>query len=167
MALRDAVIFSSVYCFGISIVLYFLQGTLINIFQLTGDASHIFSVFSTYVAITFVFNGALFIANAAFNNLNRPTWSTMLNVGKATIGTIPFAYLGGTWGGAIGVLLGQAVGSVLFGIIGFVLLRRELNTMHSCQERQNQEEESVVHSPSVPASPFCSQQPELAAEDAD
>ncbi|WP_434361262.1 MATE family efflux transporter [Parasalinivibrio latis] len=166
MALRDAVIFSTLYCLVISVVLFFLQDALISVFQLSGDASHIFSVFSTYVAFTFVFNGTLFIANAAFNNLNRPTWSTMLNVGKATIGTIPFAYLGGAWGGAIGVLLGQAAGSVLFGIIGYVMLRKELAVMRGCQERKEQEE-MVANSPSVPVSPFCSSQPELVAEDAD
>ena len=38
--------------------------------------------------------GAQFVANAAFNNLGRPNLSTWFNWGKATLGTIPFAWYG-------------------------------------------------------------------------
>ena len=58
--------------------------------------------------------GALFVANAAFNNLGRPLYSTAFNWARATLGTIPFAYLGAHFG-PTGVLIGPAVGAVIFG----------------------------------------------------
>ena len=58
--------------------------------------------------------GILFVANAAFNNLGRPLYSTAFNWARATLGTIPFAYLGAHFG-PTGVLIGPAVGAVIFG----------------------------------------------------
>jgi hypothetical protein len=42
----------------------------------------------------------------------------LFNFGKATLGTIPYVYFGGLWYGAAGVMMGQALGAVLFGILG-------------------------------------------------
>jgi hypothetical protein len=39
------------------------------------------------------------------------------NWGKATIGTIPLAILGGALWGAKGILIGIGIGSVIFGIV--------------------------------------------------
>ncbi len=89
-------LFTAAYCVGISVLLmWFGQGLLVAMFSLTGDAAEIVGVFCSLIAVTFIFNGALFVANAAFNNLNRPTWSTALAMGKATLGTIPFVLIGG------------------------------------------------------------------------
>lgn len=125
--ITDSVKFVTFYCIVISIVLYFSQSLVISLFSLTGDAASLVGVFCTFVAITFIFNGTLFVSNAAFNNLNHPTWSTLLNVGKASIGTIPFVYYGSMIAGAKGVLIGQALGSVIFGILGFMLVKHLIN----------------------------------------
>lgn len=70
------------------------------------------------MCLLFFFNGAIFVANAACNNLGAPLMSTLINWGRHTIGTVPFAlWMGGYWG-AEGVLIGQAVGGVLFGLLG-------------------------------------------------
>jgi Na+-driven multidrug efflux pump len=60
--------------------------------------------------------GALFVANAAFNNLGRPLWSTGFNWARATLGTIPFAWWGAHYG-PVEVLAGQAAGAVIFGTL--------------------------------------------------
>jgi hypothetical protein len=41
---------------------------------------------------------------------------------KATLGTVPFVYIGATYWQAEGILIGQAVGHVVFGLftMGFV-----------------------------------------------
>jgi Na+-driven multidrug efflux pump len=58
----------------------------------------------------------IFVSNAVCNNLGRPFWSTVVNWGRHTVGTIPLAiWLGGLWG-AQGVLIGQALGGVVFGL---------------------------------------------------
>jgi Na+-driven multidrug efflux pump len=70
--------------------------------------------FCSWIAGSFLFMGALFVANAAFNNLGRPLWSTGFNWARATLGTIPFAWWGAHYG-PVEVLAGQAAGAVLFG----------------------------------------------------
>ncbi|GAM70636.1 multidrug and toxin extrusion family efflux pump ydhE/norM [Vibrio sp. JCM 19236] len=86
--LFNSLIVVTIYCVVVSLILYLLQSQIVFGFSLTGDADTIVRVFCTYVAITFVFNGAQFVANTSFNNLGKPLYSTALNVGKATIGTI-------------------------------------------------------------------------------
>ena len=63
-------------------------------------------------AAGFVFLGALFVSNAAFNTLGRPHFSTVLNWGRATLGTMPFVAAGAHLGGAEGVLAGSMLGGV-------------------------------------------------------
>ena len=53
------------------------------------------------------FVGLLFVANASFNNLGYPLLSTFFNWGRATLGMIPFAYLGAQIGGPKGALVGM------------------------------------------------------------
>lgn len=162
--LRDAMLFTAVYCVGVSLLLWFGQDILIAMFSLTGDAAEIVGIFCSFIAVTFIFNGALFVANAAFNNLNRPTWSTALNMGKATLGTIPFVLIGGHLAGAGGVLMGQAVGSVVFGIIGFGLVIHQVKKMGLTHEQQLLDDNDIL-TPSVPVTAFCSSRTYMGTED--
>ena len=74
------------------------------------------------------FNGALFVANASFNNLSHPHWATGFNFAKVLLGILPGVYFGAMWFGARGVLAGEAFGMTLFGALGmfaaFALTRR-------------------------------------------
>lgn len=78
------------------------------------------------LALLFFFNGVLFISNAAFNNLGHPYYSTWLNWGRHTVGTIPFVIVGASYG-PVGVLAGQYVGGVIFGILAAALAVRLMN----------------------------------------
>jgi Na+-driven multidrug efflux pump len=86
------------------------------------------------LALAFFFNGALFVSNACFNNLGRPFYSTWLNWGRHTIGTIPFVWLGAMLLGAPGVLIGQAVGGVVVGVVAGVRVRRGISDVETGQE---------------------------------
>jgi hypothetical protein len=69
------------------------------------------------LSLLFFFNGMIFAANALCNNLGAPMQSTVVNWGRHTLGTVPPAlWLGGIWG-AQGVLIGQALGGVIFGLV--------------------------------------------------
>lgn len=162
-SLSDALLFVSGYCVLVSIILWSSQDWLIAAFSLQGDAANLLSVFCSYVAITFIFNGAMFVANAAFNNLNRPTWSTALNTSKATLGTIPFVWIGGKLGGAEGVLIGQAAGTIVFGILSGMLVLNQVRKM-AAEHEQKQEEQEILE-PSVPLTPFCSSRTYMGHED--
>lgn len=128
-AMRDALILMIGYCLVVWAMLFLLQGFVISIFDATENAAALISFFCTIAAFGFLFNGGLFVANAAFNNLGFPTLSTAFNWGKATIGTIPFVWVGSTWMGATGVLLGQAVGALIFGLASVIVCFRMLNTL--------------------------------------
>lgn len=89
-----------------------------------GDSAALIDFFCRYIAVFFTFSGILFVANASFNNLGKAKYSTLFNVGKATLGTVPFVYFGGLWGGVYGVLVGQVIGSILFGVLGISVAYR-------------------------------------------
>lgn len=116
--LTKALLFCSVYVISISLLLFGLKEQIIVIFAMQGDSAELIRFFCSYIAVFFVFSGALFVANASFNNLGKAKYSTVFNVGKATLGTIPFVYYGAQWGGVEGVLIGQVLGAIVFGVLG-------------------------------------------------
>lgn len=105
------------------LVLALTQNLLIQAFSLDGVAAQLMHAFCSWLAGSFFFAGALFVANAAFNNLGRPLWSTGFNWARASLGTIPFAWMGSHYG-PIGVLAGQAVGTAIFGSLALVVAFR-------------------------------------------
>jgi len=95
------------------------QDWVVLAFSVHGEAEALVRLFCSWLAGGFLFTGALYVANAAFNNLGHPYLSTLFNWGRATLGTIPFV----AWGsahGPRGVLVGQAAGSVVFGVLAMV-----------------------------------------------
>ncbi|MEM6712251.1 MAG: MATE family efflux transporter [Pseudomonadota bacterium] len=127
-AFLDALLFILIYTACVWAVLFVAREPIVVLFDADGDAASIVILFCTFVAGSFLFNGALFVANASFNNLGFATYATVFNWGKATIGTLPFVWLGAQWYGAEGVLIGQAVGSVFFGlaaiVTGYIVMQR-------------------------------------------
>jgi putative MATE family efflux protein len=122
--LYDGLTFSVIYTLLTSLLLFLFRHELSDTFLAAGRTKELILFFCTFVAISWAFAGAQFVANAAFNNLGRPALSTLTNWGKATIGTIPFAMIGGALYGAEGILAGIAVGSVIFGIVSVALAFR-------------------------------------------
>ena len=95
--------------------------SLANMFNATGDARTLIVSFCRWMSPLFVFLGALFIANAVFNTLGRAHYSTVINWGRATAGTIPFVLAGAHLGGAEGVIAGNMIGGIVFGIAAAVV----------------------------------------------
>ncbi len=96
------------------LLLALLQTPLTHAFSLQGTSALMLQAFCSWLAAAFFFVGALFVANAAFNNLGKPLWSTGFNWARATLGTIPFAWWGAHYG-PVQVMAGQALGSAIFG----------------------------------------------------
>lgn len=117
-SLTRAIQFCTVYVLVMSLLLFALKSHLVNVFDMKGDSADLIHFFCSYIAVFFIFSGILFVANASFNNLGKAKYSTLFNVGKATLGTVPFVYFGALWGGVYGVLIGQILGSILFGTLG-------------------------------------------------
>ncbi|WP_086650651.1 MATE family efflux transporter [Acetobacter cibinongensis] len=98
------------------LILAVLQNYVVAVFNAQGDAAMLIHLFCSLTIGSYLFVGMLFVANAAFNNLGYPLYSTAFNWGRATLGTIPFVGIGQHYGPA-GVQLGQAVGVVVFGTL--------------------------------------------------
>ncbi len=127
-AFRSALLFTAIYVVGAALILFFLRGPIAALFQATDEATVLIYLFCGPLALAYFFNGSLFVANAAFNNMSHPFYSTWLNWGRHTLGTIPFVIVGASWFGASGVLIGQAVGGVIFGLLAWGMAERLIAT---------------------------------------
>ena len=135
-AFIDGLIFTGAYVAVAALALFALRGPIAWLFEAEGVTLALISLFCGPLALAWVFNGAIFVGNAAFNNLGHPFWSTAINWGRNTLGTIPFVALGAAWLGAPGVLIGQAAGGVAFGIVSVWLgLRLTTRALPPREER--------------------------------
>jgi len=114
------------------LLLALLQAPIVRAFSLDGVAAQMLHAFCSWIAASFFFMGALFVANATFNNLGRPLWSTGFNWGRATLGTIPFAWWGAQYG-PVEVLAGQAAGATIFGLLALACAFWLTNTLEHSQ----------------------------------
>lgn len=119
-------------------LLYLLRAPIADIFNADGITRELVYLFCGPLALVFFFNGLLFVANASFNNLGHPYYSTWLNWGRHTIGTIPLVMLGAAWYGAAGVMIGQAVGGIMFGLLSAWLAWRVMSKVESCSVEVNE-----------------------------
>ena len=69
----------------------------------------------------------IYVSNAAFNNMGHSFRSTAINWGLHTVGTVPLVLAGAALFGATGVLIGQALASVIFAGIATLMVRRMMD----------------------------------------
>lgn len=121
---RDGMLFCAGVTVLVSALLFVLRGPIADLFGAQGLTRELLFLFCGPLALTYFFNGAIFVTNAGFNNLGRPFLSTVTNWGRNTLGTIPFVMLFGWAFGAPGVLIGQAAGGVAFALLAWLLATR-------------------------------------------
>ncbi len=81
--------------------------------------------------------------------------ATYFNVGKATLGTIPFVYYGAELYGAEGVLIGQAIGVTIFGALAALVCLRTVSKLNDeCILRAEREETQL--NARTPLNPYSS-----------
>lgn len=112
------------YVVPVVIVLYLLRAPIADLFGATGLARDLIFLFCGPLSLAWIFNGIIFVGNAAYNNLGHPFYSTWVNWGRNTLGIIPFVYVGALIWGAEGVLIGQMAGGVLVALASLILARR-------------------------------------------
>lgn len=130
-ALTDAVIVTTIYVAAVWLILWLAKDEIVHLFNATGEAADLIRFFCTWIAATFFFFGCLFVANAAFNTLGFATYATAFNWGRATLGTIPFVAIGSHYYGAGGVLIGQGLGSVVFGTLAIFVCFRAIERLRT------------------------------------
>ncbi|MDJ0826816.1 MAG: MATE family efflux transporter [Rhodobacter sp.] len=130
-AFRDGLIFTALVVVLVAVLLFLLRAPIAALFEADGMTLTLVYLFCGPLALAFYFNGVIFVANAAFNNLGHPFYSTWINWGRHTLGTIPFVIVFGWWLGAPGVLIGQAVGGLIFGAIAWGLAVRVMSKVRT------------------------------------
>ena len=125
--LTNALIFTSIYSLIAWIILALSAGSIVNLFDTSDQASELIRIFCVQISPLFAFFGAMYVANAVFNNLGRPHYSALFNWGRATIGTIPFVYIGAKYFGAPGVIAGNMSGAFFFGLSSVYICYRLIN----------------------------------------
>lgn len=114
--LTDCFTFAAIYVLVVSIFLRFAAPFIVALFHAQGETALFITFVCAYGGLLWFFLGAIFVANAAFNNLGFPVVSTLFNWGRATLGTLPFVTFGAARFGPEGGYLGLIAGSALFGI---------------------------------------------------
>lgn len=115
-SLIDGIVFNIIYVVVAWGVLFLVRNTIISVYSASGDMALMIDLFCTAVAGSFLFNGLLFVTNAAFNNLGKPLWATALNWARQTLGVLPFIWIGAEMGGLRGIAYGAAIGAIPFGL---------------------------------------------------
>ena len=127
LTIQQAMLFALGYTLLIWPLLLLLNEPIADIFNLEAQGRELFWIFALVLTPLFFFNGMLFIANAACNNLERPAWSTIMNWLRNTLGLIPFLWIGGALYGLEGILIGPAIGGIIFGVLGYAVSRHLVN----------------------------------------
>ncbi|WP_236841782.1 MATE family efflux transporter [Bosea sp. PAMC 26642] len=127
--LTDSAIFA-VSCVVVAwLALVLLRGQIVSVFGATGLTAELVAFFCLISGPMWIFVGLLFVANAAFNNLGMPILSTVFSWGRATLGTMPFSFLGAHYAGPKGALVGSALGAVVFGIVALIFAYRGIDRL--------------------------------------
>ena len=118
--LTQCFIVAGSYVAGVTAMLWLAAPLVVLAFAAKGETAHLLRFFCHASGVLWLFLGAIFVANAAFNNLNSPMLSAIFNWGRATLGTIPFVTLGAAHAGPEGGYIGLVGGCAVFGCLAVV-----------------------------------------------
>ena len=112
---RDALVFCLIYTLCMWGIFYTKTSYIAASFGLQRDGTDILNAFTSVGVGSYIFIGALFVSNAAFNNLGKPRRSVVLNWLKDGVLSWPLAiWLSASFGG-IGIIYGQAIAGIMMG----------------------------------------------------
>ena len=114
---RDALVFCLGYTVLAWAILLWARPSILWAFGLVGRGVEVFNAFCFVGIGGYVFIGALFVSNAAFNNLGKPSRSALINWVKDGVLSWPAATACALAFGAAGVIYGQAITSICIGTL--------------------------------------------------
>ncbi len=153
--MRNSFMVIGIYVLVISLLLAAGRNLIADVFGVQAEARDLVVFFCLFVSFSFLFNGLLFVSNAAFNNLGFPLLSTAFNWGRSTLGVIPFCWLGSRLYGAEGVLAGFGMGAIFFGTASAIVCLRVIDRL-AAEPPQQPPDEPSVQIPPTANSPFTS-----------
>ncbi|MCO4839614.1 MAG: MATE family efflux transporter, partial [Rhodobacteraceae bacterium] len=144
-AFNSSMVLIVAYVIPVVFVLYLARGPIADLFNASGVTRDLIFLFCGPLSLAWIFNGIIFVGNAAYNNLGHPFYSTWVNWGRNTLGTIPFVYFGAQLWGAEGVLIGQMAGGMFAAIISFILAERLMKKAETDQLTKTVDPEFKEH----------------------
>jgi putative MATE family efflux protein len=117
-ALLNASWFIVVYVAVVWLLLQLLSGHIADLFAASEMAAELLHFYLAFLVWAFALNGMLFISNASFNNLGLAYLATLFNYAKVLLGIVPAAWFCARHFDASGVLLGEALGMAVWGLLG-------------------------------------------------
>ena len=118
--LTECLIVAGVYVIAVAALLWLAAPLVVAAFDAKGETAALVTFFCRATGGLWFFLGGIFVANAAFNNLDRPMMSAVFNWGRATLGTIPFVTIGAAHAGPRGGYIGLMAGCLVFGCLAVV-----------------------------------------------
>lgn len=118
--LLSAAGFIVAYVAFVWLLLWLLRDLITATFAASELSAELIGFYLSFLVWAFALNGLLFVANASFNNLGRPLFATAFNYAKVLLGIVPAAWLLSGEFGARGVMLGEAVGMSIYGVLGLL-----------------------------------------------
>ncbi|RFB78846.1 MATE family efflux transporter [Methylovirgula sp. 4M-Z18] len=118
--LTDSLLLCGIYVILTWALLALFAKQIPGVFYAKGLTAHYVEFFCTWGVSAWFFVSGLFVANACFNNLGFPVLSTVFNWTRATLGTIPFVWIGTAYYGVEGGQIGIAIGAAIFGTLSIL-----------------------------------------------
>lgn len=134
-AFKNAVVVVLGYTLLVWIVLAASHEPIAYAFNARGEAAAVIAFFCVWLSPAFGVLGLLFVSNAAFNNLGRPHYATVMNWGRATLGTMLPVSIAGALFGPYGVLAGQVLGGMSFGVLAAVACYLYITRLEQAAQR--------------------------------
>ncbi|MEL7541301.1 MAG: MATE family efflux transporter [Pseudomonadota bacterium] len=144
-AFNSSMLLIVAYVIPVVIILYLIRGPIADLFNAQGISRELIFLFCGPLSLAWIFNGVIFVGNASYNNLGHPFYSTWVNWGRNTLGTVPFVYFGAELWGAQGVLIGQMAGGIVIAILSYMLAQNIMRKAERGLVPKEQEGAFVEH----------------------
>lgn len=112
------------YVLPVAALLALGNSLIIDAFDLTDNAASLVRFYCVVITFTYAMSGLQFVASPVYSALNHPGYSTVANVGRDLLLTLPLVLLGAANFGAHGVMAGQAAAASLAGLLSLTVARR-------------------------------------------
>ncbi len=130
--------FCVAYMLGAAVVLWLVARPLVAIFDSNTQVISTATLYLMIVPFSLTGFGVMLTSVAAFNALGRPMPAMAITFVKLFLVYIPLAWLAARYFGITGIFGANAAAHLAFGVVGFVMLRRMLDSLADAREAEGE-----------------------------
>lgn len=121
--------FSLIWGVGACLVLWVTAYPIAWIFTTEESVNTLIASFFWIVPVSYGFYGLAVLGASIFTALLKPFHAAFLLITRLFLFIIPLAYLGGHWGGVIGVFFGIAAGNILIAPVSYWMVKKTMGPL--------------------------------------